>query len=130
MSAISGCGGGSSLVGVTGTVALDGQPILEGTVLLEPVTTGQRRDVAIHDGKFSLPEDEGVPPGLEFKVIIKAFKKTGRKYPNVDMAASHDEVVQYIPQHYNTDSTLRVTISATQRENHFEFDLVSRPPQS
>ena len=127
----SGCGG-LAPVGVTGDVTFDGQPLAEGTVLFEPVVIdkGQRRDVAIQDGKFSLSESEGMSPGVEFKVIVKAFKKTGRKYPNADLTASVDEVVQFIPKQYNSASTLRVAISPDETENHFQFDLVSHPPNS
>ena len=122
---VGGCSQGPVPVGVTGEVTLDGKPISEGRVRFEPLDAkqGQSRDVAIHEGKFALPASEGQLSGLEFKVIINAFRKTGRKYPNADMAASYDEVIQYLPDQYNSASTLRAVISPDEEENHFEFHL-------
>jgi hypothetical protein len=122
-----GCNGRPSPVGVAGTVLLDGKPLSKGSILFEPVSEskGQSRSATITDGKFQLPEIEGVPPGMEFKVIIKAFKKTGRKYPNADMSLSYDEEVQYLPEQYNSKSTLRVTISDDEEKNKFDFELTS-----
>ena len=123
-----GCSGRPNPVGVSGTVTLDGKPLPQGNLLLNPVSEieGQRRDVAVTEGKFNLPKTEGVLPGLEFKVSIKAFKKTGKKYPNADMSLSYDEEVQYLPEKYNSASTLRVKISPDERENQLKFELTSR----
>jgi hypothetical protein len=127
--ALAGCNGQPTPVGVRGTVTFDGAPLAEGTLQFEPLelTTGQSREVAIRDGKFSLPASEGVLPGVEFRVVIQAFKKTGQKYPNADMAASYDEVVQYIPEQYNTATTLRATVSPNETENDLTFHLLSQP---
>jgi hypothetical protein len=127
--ALAGCNGQPTPVGVSGAVTLDGAPLAEGTLQFEPLelTTGQSREVTIRDGKFSLPASEGVLPGVEFRVIIQAFKKTGQKYPNADMAASYDEVVQYVPEQYNSATTLRAKVSPNESENNLTFDLVSQP---
>ncbi len=127
---IVGCGGGASPVGVTGVVTLDGQPVPEGRIVFDPVAKheGQRRDVAIVDGRFELPSQEGLLPDLEFQIDIKGFRETGRKYPNANMGASYDEFEQYIPSQYNTASTLRVVTSRNEDENQLTFDLVSKPP--
>lgn len=124
-----GCGGGPAPVGVSGTVTLDGEPLPEGTISFEPVsqTAGQRRDAMIENGAFVLPAEEGVLPGMEFKVEIKSFRTTGRKYPNANAGASYDEVVQIIPAEYNTATTLRATISEDEQLNSFRFDLASIP---
>lgn len=123
-----GCSGTPKPVAVTGTVTFNGQSVPEGIVQFEPVTAndGQRRDAMIVDGKFTLPAGEGLQPGLNFKVIIRAFKKTGRKYPNADVGMSWDEKVQYLPPRYNSESDLRVTISSQESENDLTFELVSK----
>ena len=122
------CSNSPSPVAVSGTVSIDGQPLPSGKVVLEPITDGQRRDADVANGNFALPESEGVYPGQEFKVTIKAFRKTGRKYPNANMGASYEEVEQYLPEQYNSASTLQVTISPRAAQNHFEFDLDSQAP--
>jgi hypothetical protein len=117
--------GGVRPVGVRGAVTLDGKPLPRGVLEFQPVGEGQVRMATIENGEFDLPPEQGLLPGLEFKVAIKAFRKTGRKYPNLDMAASYDEEVQYIPEQYNALSTLRVTISKREQDNQFRFDLQS-----
>lgn len=125
---IAGCGEPSP-VGVSGEVTFDGQPLPDGIVVFEPTpgSDAQRRDASIVDGRFTLPDEEGMLPGQEFRVAIKAFRKTGRKYPNADMGASYDETEQYLPERFNTSSTLRITISPDAKENHFAFNLLSPP---
>lgn len=124
---LAGCGGSQS-VGVAGTVTLDGQPLPEGLISFEPISksAGQRRDAMIENGDFALPANEGVLPGMEFKVEIKSFRKTGRKYLNADMGASHDEVEQIIPAEYNTASTLQIEVAAESERNRFQFELSSQ----
>lgn len=126
--ALTGCGG-TQPVALSGNVTLDGQPLPEGIISFEPIskTAGQRRDATITNGAFTLPAAEGVLPGMEFKVEIKAFRKTGRKYPNADMGASYDEVVQFIPPPYNSATTLSAVISPDEQANHLSFELVSVP---
>jgi hypothetical protein len=127
--ATAGCEGQSTPVAVQGTVTLDGEPLPTGKLSLDPLSelAGQRRDITIEDGIFALPANEGVLPGLDFKVSIKAFKKTGKKYPNADMSVAFDEEVQYVPETYNSSSTLQIKVSPDAEENHYAFDLVSRP---
>ena len=124
-----GCGGGPSPVGVTGEVTLDGQPLPSGMVVFEPAvgSDGQRRDANIAAGRFALPDDQGMLPGQEFQVVLKAFRQTGRKYLNADMGSSADEMEQYLPKQYNSSSTLHVTISPDAKKNHYAFHLVSGP---
>lgn len=123
-----GCGGPAP-VGVTGEVSFDGEPLPSGTIVFEPNegSDGQRRDATIENGRFALPDDQGMLPGQEFRVVIKAFRKTGRKYPNADISASFDETEQYLPKKYNASSTLSATISPDAEKNHFTFELVSSP---
>jgi hypothetical protein len=123
---IGGCDG-SSPVGVTGEVSLDGAPLPAGTIVFEPVpgSDGQRRDATIENGHFVLPDEHGMLPGQTFQVVIKAFRKTGRMYPNADRTASADEMEQYLPANYNAASTLRVTVSPNAKVNHHKFELNS-----
>ncbi len=120
-----GCGGQAAPVGVSGNVTFDGKPLSNGTITFIPVSTdaGQQRDAKIENGTFELSRAEGLLPELDFKVSIKAFVKTGRKYPNANDAASADEVVQVIPRHYNSDTTLHFRTSKNVRDNQLEFNL-------
>lgn len=107
---------------------LDGKPLKTGVIEFEPLgeLRGQRRDAPIVDGKFELPARMGLLSGMEFKVSIKAFKKTGKKYPAANPALAFDEEVQYLPEMYNALSKLNVAVSASESENAFEFELHSQ----
>ncbi len=117
-------------VGVSGSVTLDGNQVAKGFVLFEPrdSETGQVRQAAIENGAFNLPSSQGILPGVEYRVIIKVFRKTGRKYANADMAASDDEYEQYLPAEYNSNSTLKVTPSARETDNRYTFELATPVP--
>ena len=126
MLSLAGCGGAPKPMGVSGIVTLDGRPIESGIIVLEPVgSSGQRRTAKINNGAFVLATEAGVPPGEEFKVVIQAFKKTGKKYPSPEPGVFYDEEVQYLPEKYNSASTLRVKISPDERENQLKFELTS-----
>lgn len=123
-----GCNSRPTPVAVSGTVTFEGKLLEAGMIQFDPLAgpQTQRRDVAIANGVFELPADKGLLPGTEFKVSIKAFKKTGKKYPNANPGASYDEEIQYLPDQYNVSSTLRATISADVSQNRLKFDLVSK----
>lgn len=115
-------------VGVRGTVSLDGQPLLEGFIEFEPVDgkLGQMRRTAIRNGTFELPAEQGLLPAIEFKVIVKAFRKTGKKYLGA-LPGMNEEVVQVLPARYNAASSLRATPSIRTTENVFAFELHTQP---
>lgn len=126
--ALVGCQRAPTTVGCQGNVTLDGKPLPEGVVVFEPVsaTAGQIREAQIANGAFTLTNVEGLQVGSEYRVVIKGFRKTGRKYPAADPAMAYDEVEQYVPDMYNAKSKLRASFSADSAENIFEFNLLSR----
>jgi len=68
-----GCGGGpADLHAVTGTVTLDGAPLPGGYISFEP-TEGQRTGsgAVVSEGKYSIPQDHGLPEG-KFRVVVHA----------------------------------------------------------
>lgn len=120
-----GCQSDLDPVPVAGTVSMDGKPLADGTISFVSADPrrGQNRNAPIVNGRFELPAREGLVAETEFKVEIKSFRKTGRKYPNADPSLSHDEVEQVIPKRYNTETELRVTVSRNPAENEWSFDL-------
>ena len=127
MSSIAGCGSEPAPMGVSGVVTLDGRPIESGRIVLEPASSkGQRRNAKISNGAFALATEEGVLPGEEFKVVIQAFKKTGKKFAGPDPTVAYEEEIQYLPEKYDSASTVRVKISPDERENQLKFELTSR----
>lgn len=124
---LAGCNSNPQPVGLSGSVTLDGKLLESGKIEFEPFEKlrGQRRNAPILNGQYELAPRKGLLPGMEFKVMIKAFKKTGKKYPSTKPAESFDEEIQYLPEIYNSKSNLKVTISAIESQNRFEFKLLS-----
>jgi hypothetical protein len=74
-----GCGAGSGLCMVSGTVSVDGTPVDAGTISLRPKEGDQVKGVggAIENGVFQLTAEKGLPPGT-YDVFVLASKRTGR----------------------------------------------------
>jgi hypothetical protein len=120
-----GCGDGRCTT--SGEVTFDGQPIQEGTISLEPADgNGPATGGKIIAGKYELARDAAPLPGKKI-VRISAVRKTGRKIPGDSLSAPGtivDEIKRYVPDVYNTRSTLSCEVAAGS-PNHFDFRLRS-----
>ncbi|WP_145342832.1 hypothetical protein [Rosistilla ulvae] len=112
-----GCSGdnNSGLVAVSGTVTIDGSPLPQGKIVLEPSTDAGERPFAgsINDGKFQIEASPGNKTVRITATRVESPAKISRKMQRVmesDVAGSMP--VQYIPTHYNRDSDLTVEITA------------------
>jgi hypothetical protein len=103
---LAGCGG-TSTVPITGSVTLNGEPIPEGYIAFVPQGPGPGAGSAIVNGKYSLV----VPPGKN-RVQVTASKKMPLPRGQVGMYGEKEEVRQYIPGRYNSETTLEATVSA------------------
>lgn len=111
VSAVVGCGGTTIPRGaVEGTVTLAGKPLEEGVIRFVPTdgTTGPMVETTIRNGRYALAKQSGPCIGTQ-RVEIVAFRKTGRKIINEGVET--EEIVQVIPDRYNTASELRITIT-------------------
>ena len=112
-------------VGIAGRVTYAGTPVEQGAVAFEPESfQGQRREVLITLGDFAVPQEAGLRPNETYRVRIRGFRKTGRKYENADMSKSSDEEVQYLPERYNASSELTVTTDRDRVGSGIQFDLM------
>jgi hypothetical protein len=105
---------GKDTVTASGTVTFDGQPVETGVIdfvpLNDPKLTSDSGQITA--GKFNLK----VSPGKK-RIVIHA-NKAGKIDP-----VMHEAIrIPYIPEKYNTKSTLEKEISATGK-NEFEFKL-------
>jgi hypothetical protein len=121
-----GCGGGQAIV--EGQVTFDGQPVEQGTIVFEPVDgTGAVAGGTIQNGKYRLGAEEQLTPGNKL-VRIKAMRTTGKKIkadPPAPDDLMVDEVQQYIPPHYNEQSSLTAQVAAGKGTK--DFELRSQP---
>ena len=130
MTIIAGCGG-SSRVGVKGTVTIYGQPLEAGDISFVPAAAsgGPTGGAAVAHGSYRIPAEQGLMPG-EYKVQIHAFRGTGKKTwdgmgePSAPASQKHyvEEMEQYIPAQYNDATELKTTIAAG-KANDLKFDL-------
>ncbi len=127
---LAGCGGdGSGRVPLSGTVAVDGQPLERGEIAFVPQsgTAGPTIGTAIERGGFSVSRAEGPTPGT-YRVEIRATRPTGRKIPDEFRPPPDnlvDEIEQFIPRRYNVDSELTVQVDS--KPEPLTFDLRTAP---
>ena len=126
--ATSGCTGGK--VVVRGTVTVDGQPIDEGSISLEPADgQGPTTGGMIKAGKYELIGNAAVTPGEKIARIV-GLRQTGKMVPAGPPAPKGSmipELIQCVPPHYNDKSQLRVEVVPGKANTH-DFQLDSKAP--
>lgn len=114
-----GCGSGDTgpaKYKVTGLVTLDEKPIPEGVITLYPTEQGLDADAGpIKDGKFSFTAKPG-PKRVEI-MASRVMEK--------QVIPGKVESEQYLPDIYNTKTTLKAEIDAAD-DNALDFDLKSK----
>ena len=119
-----GCGGsGSGLqkVVISGTVTLDGNPIVDGNVRFYPIegTKGAVSGGPIHDGVYTAHGKGGVPVGRH-RVEIQAYRPA-KGQPSSSEGAL---IEQYLPARFNENSTLTAEVSPESEK--LDFALTSK----
>jgi len=125
--AFSGCG--SPFVSADGRVTFDGESVQDGTISFESFDgQGPSSGGSVANGQYRI---ERITPGKKI-VRIKADGKSGKQIPLSSkfppgMVKSNemvDEIVQFIPAKYNSESELTVEIGSS--ATHQDFDLKSK----
>jgi hypothetical protein len=121
--AVAGCGE-EKTAPVSGSVRLDGQPIVEGAIQFIPIdgTTGPSTGGTISNGHYNIPRAKGAAIGHN-RVELRAFKKSNRKIqdPTQPAGATTEEWVPAIPPEYNSSSKLVREIK--RGDNVLDFDI-------
>jgi hypothetical protein len=121
-----GCGrSGPKRFEVSGHVTFDGAPLPDGEVVFTPdeATAGPTSVGAIENGAYDIPAERG-PIAGNYSVAITAERSTGRKVKaDILGDAMIDQYEQYIPDQYNSRTTLTAEI-ADDRED-LDFTLSS-----
>jgi hypothetical protein len=117
---LAGCGGsdGPELVPVAGQVKFNGAPLPEGSIVFRPAEgPGQSYAGRIENGQFAFESTTGPK-----RVEITAYREVPApaQYQDSGEGASR---VQYIPKTYNENSTLQETVSESEDQNQFTFEL-------
>ncbi len=125
--ALFGCGdnSGPDKLIISGTVTFQGAPIEKGQIRFTPTadTKGPTSGAIIENGAYEAKARGGVPIGTH-RVQITATRPTGESKPKdlqgLDIIPDPQE--QYIPEKYNTQSEITLTVEAGGESTH-NFDL-------
>jgi len=124
--AFSGCSDGK--VVVRGMIAVDGQPIEEGSISLEPADgQGPTTGGLIKGGRYELTGNAAVTLGDKI-VRIVGLRSTGKMVeagPPAPKGTLIPQLEQCVPSHYNDQSRLRADITPGKANTH-NFDLDSK----
>ena len=120
---LAGCGGGPSVVPVSGVVTLDGKPLPEAAVTFQPTATEGATDGSYGktdaEGRYSLKlvtnDDAGAVPGPH-RVMISMIKPTMDDSPSMGPG---------LPERYNIKSELTFDVPAD-GSDAANFDLESK----
>ena len=126
---------------VSGTVTLDGKPLVSGKITFmpaDPASGGVPAEATIADGAYEVPRDEGPVPGA-YRVTISALEPgaapakpaprsrvadatSGTGAPDV---AAEAPLRESIPTKYNAQSTLKADVTKG-GTNGFDFPMTSK----
>jgi hypothetical protein len=127
----SGCSGPKdryARVPISGTVKLDGQPLMKGYIIFEPKGDQPTQTAGmIQDGKFDVPRASGPVPGKYLvSVYSGAEDATGGAEPGAPERVSGKKTRgERVPKKFNIQTTLVREVQAD-GENVFDFDLPSK----
>ncbi len=123
--ALAGCGGPSHMR-VWGEVALNGQPVQEGTIEFTPIdgTPGPSTGGNIKQGQYEVPAHVGPLADGTYAVAIRSMVKSGKTGPHPLNPGERVELLEnIIPPAYHRQTTLKVHISDRAAENQHDFRL-------
>lgn len=121
-----GCGRGSEISrgSVSGKVSYQGHPIAEGTIRFMPIKSAKdpTASAIIKDGQYEVIVGGGVPVGAH-RVEIEAFRPLVTPPNQIRLPALQDREPreQYLPKHYNRDSTLEAVIGEGKQTQDFDL---------
>jgi hypothetical protein len=122
---ISGCDSLSRRMRMRGEVSYAGEPVEDGAILLSPIegTAGHATGGPIRQGRYDIAAKDAPVGGGTYRVDITGLRLSGRhiKTPEGVMHVRD----QYIPAAYNSQSSLRVTISSEASGNEHNFRLAA-----
>jgi hypothetical protein len=120
-----GCGSNDGLDrrAVSGVVTLDGRPLGDGAILLEPTppATGPAVGATIRRGAFAIARGEGPRPG-SYRVRIYASSGVQAPPGKGQTDRTRRPMVERLPAVYNTRSELRMEVTP-RGANRFRFEL-------
>ncbi len=124
-----GCASGDRLnrKAISGVVTLDGRPLGDGAIHLEPAPneSGTAVGTTIRRGAFSIVRDQGPVPG-SYRVRIYASSGVQAPPEKGQTERTRRPMVDRLPEIYNARTELRADVT-DRGPNRFRFELISAP---
>jgi len=126
-----GCRQRTDRLAVSGEVLLDGTLLDSGSIRFTSLGEGKlaASGAMIQDGAYNIPQEKGLPPGTYHVEIYSPDRAAPPVMargtpggPGIPVAPER------IPEQYNINSKQTIEV-ATNRENHFVFDIASKPTE-
>lgn len=121
-----GCGSGDTpdRRAISGDVTLDGRPLDEGAILLEPPSASHRGmavGATIRRGSFAIARESGPTPGT---YRVRIYSSSGVQAPpgKGQSQGTRRPMQERLPPAYNVASELKADVSVG-GPNHFRYDL-------
>jgi hypothetical protein len=109
---------------ISGKVSLKGQPLVQGQIQFVPEAEsgGIFNGAQIHDGTYSLEQQDGLPPG-KYRVRINSSEGSAEVDPNQPPGEpTPPTAVERIPADFNSKSTKVIEVTAD-GDNEFDFEI-------
>lgn len=122
---LTGCGGSETPVALTGTVTLRQRPLAYAVLQFQSQDDDQsQRAVLVKDGKFSVPETQGLPAG-DYHVCVLPYDP---EFEELTQLSKEQRVAilatrKQIPERYFQTNELTASISPAAQPNQLTFDL-------
>ena len=119
-----GCGKRGNHAAIRGQVALDGEPLVQGSILFVPIegTNGVPTGTDIKAGRYVLTDSNGPPVGWN-RVEISAVRPSGKMAPDPLGPPGRQREMYFsaVASRFNTESTLKVEVKPG--DNTANFDV-------
>jgi hypothetical protein len=134
MPSVAGCNGVESLPreAVSGSVSIDGKPVKIGVITFLPDSPAvpTQGGGTITEGKYAIPQAEGLVPG-KYRIVITSPEDKPEVFPDKDFNNNAPGMKpvrrkQIVPSQYNSKSVLTAEVRAGS-PNAFEFNLTGTP---
>jgi len=109
---------------ISGTVTLNGQPLDNGAISFEPLdaNTGIGAGANITDGSYTVPREQGLPPGEYVVRITSADSAQAEPVEEMPGEAPKTLAKERIPPDWNVQSTHKIQVTI-EGDNLHSFDV-------